>query len=174
MNHKSYNIPIGIISVVIPIVVLVLFYLKPPDLKPGFDLRILPALHAALNFTTFITLLAGYYFIRTSNRKAHQYSMTTALGLSIIFLLSYVTYHSLTEPTRFGGEGVLKGIYYFLLVSHIVLATIIVPLVLFTFARGLQAKFVLHKKIARWTLPIWLYVSFTGVMVYLLISPYYV
>ncbi len=99
--------------------------------------------------------------------------MISALSLSVLFLLCYVTYHSLAESTVYGGEGVMKTIYYFILISHILLAIAIVPLVLITFSRGLAAKYDKHRKIARYTLPLWLYVTISGVLVYILISPYY-
>jgi len=173
MSYKSYTLPITIVSIAIPVVVLVLFYLKPPSLHLGFNLRILPAFHASLNFTTALALITGYYFIRKRKILAHKLCMLTAFSLSVIFLLSYVFYHTMTEPTRFGGEGLIKGIYYFTLLTHIILAVVIVPMVLITISRGLQSRFDAHKKISRWTLPIWLYVAITGVLVYLMISPYY-
>jgi putative membrane protein len=148
--------------------------LKPPQVEVGFDLHILPAFHAALNFTTAVMLLTGYVFIRRGQRKVHQYAMMTAFVLSSVFLISYVTYHTFTEPTRFGGEGILKGIYYFILITHIILATAVLPMVLFSLTYGLQSRFDKHRRVAKWTFPIWLYVAISGVLVYLLISPYYV
>lgn len=173
MNSKSYNLPIGIVSVAIPLVVIILFYIKPPEVDLGFNVRILPAFHASINFTTAIMLILGYYFIRSGNKAAHKISMLTAFVLSAVFLVSYVIYHTMTEPTRFGGEGMLKYIYYFILVTHILLAVAIVPMVLFSVSRGLQKRFDQHKRIGRWTLPVWLYVAITGVLVYLMIAPYY-
>ena len=99
--------------------------------------------------------------------------MLIALLLSVLFLMSYVVYHSLSDETRFGGEGVIKYLYYFVLITHIVLAAVIVPFVLFTFLRAFTNNFPAHKKIAKWTLPLWLYVAITGVLVYLLLLPYY-
>jgi putative membrane protein len=119
-------------------------------------------------------LLTGYVFIRRGQRKVHQYAMMTAFVLSSVFLISYVTYHTFTEPTRFGGEGILKGIYYFILITHIILATAVLPMVLFSLTYGLQSRFDKHRRVAKWTFPIWLYVAISGVLVYLLISPYYV
>jgi putative membrane protein len=100
--------------------------------------------------------------------------MMTAFVLSSVFLISYVTYHTFTEPTRFGGEGILKVIYYFILITHIILATAVLPMVLFSLTYGLQSRFDKHRRVAKWTFPIWLYVAISGVLVYLLISPYYV
>jgi putative membrane protein len=174
MEPKNLTLPITIISIAVPLVVLALFYLKPPQVEVGFDLHILPAFHAALNFTTAVMLLTGYVFIRRGQRKVHQYAMMTAFVLSSVFLISYVTYHTFTEPTRFGGEGILKGIYYFILITHIILATAVLPMVLFSLTYGLQSRFDKHRRVAKWTFPIWLYVAISGVLVYLLISPYYV
>lgn len=174
MEPKNLTLPITIISIAVPLVVLALFYLKPPQVEVGFDLHILPAFHAALNFTTAVMLLTGYVFIRRGQRKVHQYAMMTAFVLSSVFLISYVTYHTFTEPTRFGGEGILKGIYYFILITHIILATAVLPMVLFSLTYGLQNRFDKHRRVAKWTFPIWLYVAISGVLVYLLISPYYV
>jgi len=173
MNSKSYSLPIGIVSVAIPLVVIILFYLKPPQVDLGFDVRILPPFHAAINFTTAVMLLIGYFFIRSGNRAGHKVSMLTAFTLSAIFLVSYVVYHTMTEPTRFGGEGFMKYLYFFILVTHILLAVAIVPMVLLSVSRGLQKRFDQHKRIGRWTLPVWLYVAVTGVIVYLMIAPYY-
>ena len=99
--------------------------------------------------------------------------MLTAFALSALFLISYVIYHSLAEETHFGGEGVIRYIYFFILITHIILAAAIVPLVLITLVRGLSNKFDKHRKIARWTFPLWLYVAVTGVVVYLMLRPYY-
>lgn len=174
MKDKTLNLLIIIISVAIPLVVLILFYVSPPDIKLNFNIHLLPPFHAALNFTTAVLLIAGYIFIRQKKIEYHRYSMMGAFMLSAIFLISYVTYHMFTEPTRFGGEGIIRSIYYFLLLSHILLAVAIVPMVLITLSRAWQEKYALHKRIAKYTLPIWLYVAVTGVLVYIMISPYYV
>ena len=133
----------------------------------------MPMLNAFLNGSTFIMLLFGFNAIRKKKVEVHRKFMFTALILSILFLLSYVTYHALTDSTSYGGEGILKSIYLFILLTHIVLAAAVVPLVLITFSRALTERFDKHRKIARITLPIWLYVTLTGVIVYLMISPYY-
>lgn len=173
MKDRSLNIAIALVSVAIPLVVLILFYIKPPNIRVGFDLKILPALNASLNFTTAVLLLTGFYFIRNKKIASHRICMIGAFTLSAIFLVSYVTYHSLTEPTSFEGTGWIRPVYYTILISHIILAAAIVPLVLITITRALRERFDRHKKIARWTFPIWLYVSITGVIVYLMLSPYY-
>ena len=99
--------------------------------------------------------------------------MIAAFALSCLFLLSYVTYHALTESTKYGGEGWVRSVYFFILITHIILAAIIVPLVLFTMTRGLQKRYDKHRRVAKWTWPLWLYVAVTGVIVYLMLSPYY-
>lgn len=161
-----------IVSIAIPIVVAVL-YLLPKNFEVGEEVYFLPKLNAIINGLTSLVLIFGFIAIRNRNIVLHKRLMTSALVLSVIFLLSYVTYHSLTESTSFGGEGAIKSIYLFILLSHILLAIAIVPLVLITFSRALSERFDKHKKIARITLPIWLYVTITGVIVYLMISPYY-
>lgn len=173
MKDRSINWGIAVISVAIPLVVLLLFYIKPPDLKVGFDLKILPALNASLNFSTAVLLISGFYFIKNKRIRSHRLCMITAFCFSALFLISYVTYHALTEPTLYGGQGMIRNVYFFILITHIILAAVIVPLVLITLVRGLQEKFDRHRKIARWTFPLWLYVAVTGVVVYLMLSPYY-
>lgn len=172
-NQNFWTRLIVIISVVVPVLVTILFYVSPPNFSVGFNLKILPKLHACINFSVSVLLLLSFYYIKNKNIKAHKTCNLIALILSAFFLVSYVTYHTLTEPTKYGGEGALKYIYYFLLLTHIVLAAVILPLILFTFLRALAGNFPKHKKLARYTFPLWLYVSVTGVLVYLLISPYY-
>ena len=187
LKNKNLNTPITIVSIAIPALVALLFFLPKPEMHPGFDIRILPLFHAILNSATAVLLVASLYFIKNGHVKAHKTANLVAVGLSVIFLLSYVTYHSLAPETRFGDvdhngivdtaeKAVLGGIryvYYFLLLTHIVLAGIIVPLVLFTLLRGFQNDIPRHRKIARYTWPIWFYVAVTGVIVYIMISPYY-
>lgn len=172
LSQKTSKTIIIVLSVVVPVLVAIL-YLVPKDFEVGEEVYILPLLNAILNGTAFFILLAAFNAIRKKNIVVHKKLMFTALILSVLFLLSYVTYHALTESTSYGGEGVLKVIYLIILLTHIVLAIVVVPLVLITFSRALSEKFDKHKKIARVTLPIWLYVTFTGVVVYLMISPYY-
>ena len=171
LSEKSYTGLIIIASIAIPSVVGVLFFFKKPTVDVGFNLKILPAINASLNFITAILLMVGYFFIRNKQRKLHKYTMITAFALSSVFLISYVTYHSLSNSTHYAGN--FPYVYFPILISHILLAIAIVPLVLFTLSRGLQSRFDKHKKIARWTLPLWLYVAVTGVITYIMISPYY-
>lgn len=173
MKSKNLTVPIAIVSVAIPVVVAILFYLPRPNIEVGFNVSILPLFHAILNSATAILLLASLYFIKQGQRKAHQVANLSAVALSVVFLLSYVTYHFLTVPTKYGGEGIWRGIYYFILLTHILLAAVIVPLVLFSLLRAYQGDFNRHRKIARITWPLWFYVAVTGVIVYVMISPYY-
>jgi len=163
---------IAILSVLIPVAVALLFFM-PKEGESSTDVSFLPMLHAILNSLTAVALLFGYYQIKQNNTKAHRAAMLTAFGLSAVFLVSYVTYHFLGERTIYGGEGALKYIYYFILLTHIVLAVVIVPLVLLSVYFGITNQLSKHRRISRWTFPIWLYVAVTGVLVYLLISPYY-
>jgi len=174
MNDALAKRAILLVSVLILSVVTILFFVNPNEVELGFDLRLFPKFHAILNSLTAICLVTAFYFIKNKNISAHKSFMLTAFGLSSIFLVSYVFYHAISQPTKYGGEGILKSIYYFILLTHIVLAAVVLPFILFTFYRALNSQFEQHKKIARWTFPVWLYVAVTGVLVYLLISPYYV
>jgi len=163
---------IAVLSVAIPVVVALLFFI-PKDGGTKVDVSFLPPFYAFINFLTAVVLVVGYVNIKKGNIKIHRAAMLSAFGLSAIFLVSYVVYHLFGERTLYGGEGLLKYIYYFILLTHIVLAIIIVPLVLLSVYYGITDQLVRHRRISRWTFPIWLYVAVTGVLVYLLISPYY-
>lgn len=163
---------ITVLSIAIPVVVALLFFI-PKGGGTKVDVSFLPPFYAFINFLTAIVLVVGYVNIKKGNIKAHRAAMLAAFGLSAIFLVSYVVYHLFGERTLYGGEGLLKYIYYFILLTHIVLAIIIVPLVLLSVYYGITDQLVRHRRISRWTFPIWLYVAVTGVLVYLLISPYY-
>ena len=134
---------------------------------------LLPHLNALLNSTSAILLLGGYGFIRSGRVKAHRTCQVSAVGTSTLFLISYLTYHYFHGATRFAGQGIARPIYFTILISHTILAVVIVPLVLITLYRALRADFVRHRRVARWTLPIWLYVSVTGVIVYLMLYRIY-
>ncbi|MEO8933567.1 MAG: DUF420 domain-containing protein [Xanthomarina sp.] len=174
-NEKKYNKWIVILSIAIPLIVAALFGVNLRDL--GFDvepLTFLPPIYASINaLTAFILILA---FIAIKNKKIglHENLMKTAIGCSVIFLTLYVAYHMTSDSTKFGGEGTIKYVYYFVLISHILLSIVIIPFVLITFVRALAGSFERHKKIARITFPLWLYVAISGVIVYLMISPYYI
>jgi putative membrane protein len=133
----------------------------------------LPNLNAVLNTTSAVLLLSGYRFIKLGRVTAHRNCQIAALISSTVFLVSYITYHSFHGTTRFLGQGIVRYIYFAILGSHTILAIIIVPLVLVTFFRALRGDFARHRRIARWTLPLWLYVSVTGVIVYLLLYRIY-
>ncbi|WP_042164298.1 DUF420 domain-containing protein [Paenibacillus gorillae] len=173
MKERNYTPLIAVLSVVLVLVITVLFFLPAYDGEIHFDVTLLPLLNAVFNSFTFITLLVALIAILKKNVKMHKRFIAAAFTSTTLFLISYVTYHYLTESTKYGGDGVLKGIYFFVLITHILLAIVIVPLALLSVARGLNMQIEKHRKIARWTMPIWLYVSFTGVVVYLMISPYY-
>jgi len=173
--EKKYNKWIITLSVLIPVAVAVLFKIKLKDL--GFNvapLPILPPIYATINGVTAVLLISAVLAIKKGKRQLHEKLMKTAIACSLVFLLLYIAYHMTTDSTKFGGEGVLKYIYYFILLSHILLSIAVIPLVLITYVRALANKFDKHKKIAKITFPIWLYVAVTGVVVYLMISPYYV
>ena len=130
-------------------------------------------LNAIFNSFTTVFLITALYFIKKKNIRMHRRFIFAAFGSTALFLITYLVYHSLAPSTSYGGEGWIKIIYYFILITHIVLAAPTVFLALFTMVRGLKMQVERHRKIARWTMPIWLYVSITGVLVYLMISPYY-
>lgn len=186
--ENKFKMPIIIVSILIPIVVAILFTIKLKDFGINVEpLSFLPPIYASINGLTAILLVAAVMAIKNGNRKRHEQLMTTAIGCSIVFLVMYVAYHLTADSTKFGDvdhNGVLDGneiasvgslrlIYFFILISHILLSIIIIPLVLFTYVRALSEQFDKHKKLAKITFPIWLYVAITGVVVYLMISPYY-
>lgn len=161
------------LSIAINLIVVALLFLPEIGSETSFDITLLPLLNAVFNSFTFVFLLAALFMIIRKNITWHKRFIFAAFTTTALFLVSYLTYHSMSESTSFGGEGLVAGIYYFILITHIVLAALIVPLALLTLFRGLAMKVDKHRKIARWTMPIWLYVSLTGVVVYLMISPYY-
>ncbi len=167
LKYKNWII---LISVAIPVVVAVLFRIRIENVKP---LSFLPPIYTAVNAYTAIILLCALWAIKNRKINLHEQFMKTAIGLSLSFLIMYVAYHLTSDPTPFGGEGWVKNVYYFILISHIILSITIIPLVLITYVRGISQQFTQHRKIARITFPIWLYVTITGVIVYLMISPYY-
>lgn len=172
-KERNYTPLVAILTVVIVAVVAILFFLPAYDGEIGFDVKILPLLNAVFNSFTFLALLVALIAIRNKNIRMHRSFIILAFLTTTLFLISYVTYHYLTESTPYGGEGLLRGVYFFVLITHIVLAIVVVPLALMSLFRGLSMQVERHRRIARWTMPIWLYVSLTGVVVYLMISPYY-
>ena len=173
--EKKFNKFIITVSILIPVVVAILFGVKLKDFGYNVEpLSFLPPIYATVNGITAIVLVAAVRAIKKGNRKLHERLMTTAIALSVTFLVMYVAYHMTADSTKFGGEGAIRYVYFFLLISHILLSIAIIPLVLFTYVRALAEHFDRHKKLAKITFPIWLYVAVTGVIVYLMISPYYV
>ncbi|MDC1325538.1 MAG: DUF420 domain-containing protein [Flavobacteriales bacterium] len=181
---NKYNVWIWIVSIAIPVAVAILFTVRIPGIeRMGF----LPPIYASVNALTAVVLILALFQIKQGNRKAHERFMKLAIGLSVLFLLMYVAYHMTSDSTKFGDKnadgllsdaesgalGTIKYVYYFLLISHILLSVTVIPFVLVTYVRAINGDFKMHKKIARITFPLWLYVAVTGVIVYLMISPFY-
>ncbi|MFK7033095.1 DUF420 domain-containing protein [Flavobacterium oreochromis] len=172
--EKKYNIGITILSVAIPLVVALLFKVKLKDF--GFDVKpltFLPSIYATINGLTAILLIWAVIAIKKGNRILHERLIKSAIACSVAFLGMYVAYHMTSEATPYGGTGIMKAIYFFILITHVVLSIGIIPIVLVTYVRALTGNFDGHKLIAKWAFPLWLYVAVTGVIVYLMISPYY-
>ncbi len=170
LKEKQINRVILVLSVLIPLAVAALFGIRIPDVEP---LWFLPPIYATINGFTAILLLLAVGAIRNGHQRMHQNLMTTCIALSLLFLVMYVAYHMTSDSTPYGGEGVLRYVYYVILITHIVASIGIIPLVLITYSRAYLKKYESHRKIARITFPLWLYVAVTGVIVYLMISPYY-
>ena len=171
MNKKKlFNKLIIVTSIAIPVVVAILFRVRIPNVEP---LDQLPPIYAGINALTAIFLLIALVAIKQGKRKLHERLMKVNILFSIVFLVMYIAYHMTSDPTSFRGEGFIKYLYYFILISHIILSIILIPLVLFAYSKTVLLDFISHKKIARIAFPIWLYVTITGVVVYLMISPYY-
>ena len=193
-NIKLYNSLTLIVSILVPVVVALLLFLKWDSDKLVFDLRspnfepiiliedlpiakplkFLPPIYATINGITAIILVMAVYYIKKGKRNIHEYLIKICIALSLCFLVMYIAYHITSDPTSFGGEGFIKYIYYFILISHILLSITVIPFVLFSYIRAITGDFKRHRKIAKITFPIWLYVAVTGVIVYIMISPYYV
>ena len=171
-SEKFYLRLIFSISGIVFLLILVLSRLPKAETVPSF-VKFLPALNAFLNGTTSVLLIISYYFIRRKKIQVHKRLNLAAVILSTVFLLSYVTFHSYGIETKYPVESPWRPVYLFILSSHIVLAAIVLPLVLISLHRGLTNQVLRHKRIVRWSYPVWLYVTITGVIVYLMISPYY-
>ena len=167
---KYYRKLITFISIIVPVLVAVLFTVRIPNVAP---LNFLPPIYAGINDITAVILVFAYISIRNKKIKLHEKLMKIAIGLSLAFLAMYVAYHMTSDSTPYGGQGMIRYVYYFILISHIILSIGIIPMVLVTYVRAISKRFVDHKKIAVITFPIWLYIAVTGVIVYLMISPYY-
>lgn len=170
LKEKKFNRLITVVSIVVPLIVTALFGVKIPNVE---RLGFLPPIYATINGLTAVLLIAAVWAVKNGKRDLHQKIMTTCIGLSLVFLVLYIAYHMTSDSTVFGGEGAVKYVYYFVLISHILLSIVIIPLVLKTYVRAYLGQFENHKKLAKITFPIWLYVAITGVVVYYMISPYY-
>jgi putative membrane protein len=178
---------IGILSILIPVVVAILLFMPQTGKLGDLDVSFLPHLNAILNSATAVALLTGYYFVKRKQIAYHRTAMVTAFALSSLFLVAYVVYHFQAPSTKFGdinhnqivedtekaAVGFIRYIYYVLLLTHIVLAAVVVFFALMSLYLGFTKQYDRHRKISRWTFPIWTYVAITGVIVYLMISPYY-
>ena len=169
-KKNKYGMWIKIISVAIPVVVAILF-----GVRIDYDLPVfLPPIYATINGITALLLVLALIAIKSEKIQLHQRLMQSCIVLSLVFLVMYIAYHMTTDPTPFGGEGSVKILYYFILISHIILSIALIPLVLISYVRAFQKEFPEHKKISKITFPIWLYVTVTGVIVYLMISDFYI
>ncbi|MGY0393493.1 DUF420 domain-containing protein [Bizionia sp. KMM 8389] len=168
--EAKYNKWILILSVLIPIVVAILFGVKIPNVEP---LMFLPPIYATTNALTSIVLVLAFWAIKNGNRKLHENLIKFAIFLSVGFLAMYVAYHMTSDSTKYGGEGLMKYVYYIILILHIILSVVVIPFVLITYVRGITNNIERHRKIARITFPLWLFVAVSGVVVFIMISPYY-
>ncbi|WBU88080.1 DUF420 domain-containing protein [Cellulophaga omnivescoria] len=170
-KEKRFNTIITVVSIIVPVVVALLFRVKIPNVEP---LSFLPPIYATINGITAVFLIAAVVAIKNGKQKLHQNLMTTCIVFSLAFLVMYIAYHMTSESTSFGGDGIVKYVYLFILITHIILSIIIIPLVMKTYAKAYLKQYDAHRKLAKITFPIWLYVAVTGVVVYVMISPYYV
>lgn len=167
---KKYNVWIWVLSIVIPVAVAILFTVRIPGVeRMGF----LPPIYASINALTAFLLVLALIMIQQGKRKIHESLMKTSIVLSVLFLVMYVAYHMTSDSTSYGGDGAIRYVYYTILITHILLSIVVIPFVLITYVRAISGNFPQHKKIARITFPLWLYVAITGVVVYVMISPYY-
>ena len=168
--NKTYNAVIIIVSILIPIIVAVLSRVRIPNIA---SLDMLPPIYAIINGVTAILLVVAVMQIKRGNKRKHQILMKINIMLSLLFLIMYIAYHVTSDMAIYGGVGISRSIYYFILASHIILSGILVPLVLFTYKHAAVGQYDKHRKLAKITFPIWFYVAVTGVVVYRMISPYY-
>ncbi|MBK8967507.1 MAG: DUF420 domain-containing protein [Lewinellaceae bacterium] len=168
--EKRLNIVAYVLS---GVVLLLVGLMRRVKIDLGVDFSFLPPLHASLNALAAVILVFAYYFIRKKQVEAHRRAIYAAMICSALFLVSYVLYHFTTPETRFGGTGTIRTVYFFFLITHVVLAALILPFVLLTFNRAYTAQFDRHKRMARWVFPLWLYVAITGPICYLMLRPYY-
>ena len=172
-NEKAVYKWITVVSILVPVAVAVLLFMPSKVNVEEEWVYFLPHLNAVINSFASIMLLLGLYFIKNGKREWHKMSMSVAFGLGAIFLISYIIYHASAESTTFGGVGSIRYVYYILLISHIILAAVALFPILLAYYFGMTGKFDKHRSIVRYAYPIWLYVTVSGVIVYLMISPYY-
>lgn len=172
-RKPKYERVINVLAIAIPVVVALLLGIRQ-KIDLGEWTKVLPHIIGVINTLTSMLLIMGFYFVKQRNISAHRQTMTGAFVLGAIFLVCYVLYHISNEATPFGGTGFVRPVYYFLLISHIVLSIGVVWFVLRAVYFGYTNQIDQHRKAVKWAMPIWLYVSVTGVIVYLMISPYYV
>lgn len=165
---EPYRKLIIAVSIIIPVTIAALFGIK----VQGYDFYFLPPIYATINAITAMLLISAFLAIKNGKRLLHERIMKTCIGLSVCFLVLYVIYHMTSETTHFGGTGLIRYVYLFILATHIILSIVIIPMVLFSFVRALSGDFERHKKLSKVTFPLWMYVAVTGVVVYLMISPY--
>jgi putative membrane protein len=176
--NEQLSRKLGVVAWILTAVVLILVGLmRRPELRiqlpEGWSLSFLPAVHALINTLVSICLVLALLAVRQGRIARHRSFIFAAMGLSTVFLLCYVAYHFTTPEVRYGGEGLMRAIYFFLLVTHIVLAGISLPFILFTFIAGWTNRFTAHRRLARWVYPMWLYVAVTGPICWLMLRPYY-
>lgn len=159
--------------VVSAVVLLLIGLMRRVKIDLGIDFSFLPPFHASLNALCAVILVVALWHIKNGRREQHRRAIYAAMVCSALFLVSYVLYHFTTPETRFGGEGAIKTVYFFLLITHVILAAVILPFVLLTFTRAYTGQYERHKKMARWVFPLWLYVAITGPICYLMLKPYY-
>jgi putative membrane protein len=169
---RKLSIAAWILSAAVLLLVVVMQKARLP-LPDGWTTDFLPPFHAAVNAAGAVVLLLGVIFVRVGNITLHRAMMVAAMGLSVLFLLSYVAYHITNDPTRYGGEGIMRTLYFLLLITHIILAAVSLPFILFTFIAGWTNRFAAHRRLARWVFPMWLYVAITGPICYWMLRPYY-
>lgn len=169
---KKLGVVAWILSAIVMLLVVLMRKISIP-LPDGWSTAGLPAFHAAVNALVTVTLLVSLTAIKLGKVRLHRATMVAAMILSVIFLLSYVAYHLTNEPTKYGGAGILRPIYFFLLITHILTAAVSLPFILFTFIAGWTNRFTVHRRLARWVYPLWLYVAVTGPVCYLMLRPYY-
>jgi putative membrane protein len=169
LKKEPYSKLIVVVSILIPLLVAVLFGVK----IPGYDFSFLPPIYATINGVTAVLLVTAVMAIKRKKRVLHERLMKTCVALSATFLVLYVLYHMTSDSTSYGGVGPSRYVYFFILITHILLSVGVIPMVLFTYLRAWRGEFSRHRALAKYTFPLWLYVAVTGVIVYLMISPYY-